>query len=315
MKKTGLYLLLACAALVVSCSDKKKNKDLPEEQEKSNHIYYLAIGNRYYNNANAADGSSPFIDVKGANASADDVSELLSHYGKGIKLKSAQNNYLTKEIMNTYIDSVINLGIKDSLSTIVVYYCGHGFSDNSGNIFMVPGNHSFKNGDAASLKSLVSVNEIQEKFQKALLNNYKDTIVSEKEKQDLVAMVGSFKPKTVEDLKGGKAHFEKVSATLRELGNTKTRRPRFVILADCCTDNFNVKNNYYAYDFTEMNQNKAANYKKMKDPMGKAIVKAMDNAYGKKIQDYMAELNSSVRVATLKVTCGSAATGRFIPER
>lgn len=227
--------------LIVSCSAKKDIQDT-QSATTGNHIYYLSIGNGYYLQ-NDSGKIKDFINVAGANTSADYFAEYLSGYGKGITIKSSRDSLLSKEIMNSYIDSIVNTAVKDSLSTTFIYYCGHGFSDNEGNIYLVPGNHKYKDKNASTLESLVSIYEIQKRIIDNLTKAFPKTKMSDEQTKNLSFRFINLAKKisttgTVED---GNSFLKKMFDSLRA-DASHFIRPRFFLLADCCTDKFNTVN-------------------------------------------------------------------------
>ena len=120
MRVTKYITTLLLSLLMLSCSDKKKQDATSSDHNKQdNHIYYLSIGNAHYKKDSATE---TFGNVQGANISADLVANNFAAYGSGLLLKSTKVKPLTKEIINTYVDSIVNIAIKDSLSTTFIYF-------------------------------------------------------------------------------------------------------------------------------------------------------------------------------------------------
>lgn len=239
MKFTKVTLTLAVLALIICCagSDKKaETADPTEKEKKDNRIYYLSIGNGYYDREKG-DG---FMDVPGANTSADHVAEILSCYGDGITLKSSRDSLLSKKRINEYVDKIIAKAIKDSLSTTFIYYCGHGFSDKIGTVFMVPGDHEFREKQVKSMESLISVNDIQQKIVDAMRKYYPDPKLTEAE-QEAIKVRYQNHTRTGETAEKAN-NFAEVLQKEFKAKQAQKKRPRFIILADCCTENFDVIN-------------------------------------------------------------------------
>ncbi len=238
-----MYKILVPIAVLLfaSCSpgDKKENATTIAD---NNHINFLSIGNGYYL-GDVNDKVNYFINVPAANSSAGYFSDHLSCYGKGLALSSSKDSLLSKAIMLQYIDSMIRLSIKDSMSTNFIYYCGHGFSDKLGNIYLVPGNHRFNENDASSLESLLSINEIQQRVLDALHKEYPNTKLNEKDGMRVQAAFMGFAKKIT-----GTARFQEGNSFMKEISEfvreraSNLVRPRFVFIADCCTDKYNTVN-------------------------------------------------------------------------
>jgi hypothetical protein len=229
---TPLLLLV----FIISCTDKKKQTEGVKTKH-DNHVYYLSIGNAHYKKDQSTES---FGNVQGANTSADIVAENLSAYGSGIKLKSTKAQPLSKEIINTYLDSIINTSVKDSMSVTFIYYCGHGFSDKNGNIFMVPGEHKFNEKNTPSMESLVSIFDIQKRISDAIVKQYPNKKLNKKEGSKIAAMMTeSMKDPSLAG--NGDKMMKEINERAREM-ISKFHVPRFIIMADCCTDRFNVVN-------------------------------------------------------------------------
>jgi len=121
----------------------------PTIQEKFN-IYFLSIGAAHYEHDSKKFSEKNFIpydDLPEANFSATVMAKVLQKYAtaKGITLQSTDKNMLTKKRILSAVDSLGRLLAKapSKNALLVVYYCGHGISENLGwNQFLIPGNYT-----------------------------------------------------------------------------------------------------------------------------------------------------------------------------
>lgn len=238
MKTIQTISLLTLLVFICSCSDKKPDNITSKHD---NHIYFLAIGNAHYEK-DVASGINYFPDVAEANASADIVSERLSAFGTGITLKSSPKNLLSREVIFKYVDSIVAKAVKDSLSTTYIYYCGHGFTDKEKNVFMVPGNHQFKTKDDKSLETLVSVNEIQTRIMDAVAKHYSKSKISAKDMKFIMeSMYNDDSENPEKYIKEANQRSKERSHYLKNHAG-KFKVPHFIIMADCCTNPYDVVN-------------------------------------------------------------------------
>lgn len=238
MKTIQTISLLTLLAFIYSCSDKKPDNIKPKYD---NHIYFLAIGNAHYEK-DVASGINYFPDVAEANTSADIVSERLSAFGTGITLKSSAKNLLSREVIFRYVDSIVAKAVKDSLSTTYIYYCGHGFTDKEKNVFLVPGAHQFQTKDDKSLETLVSVNEIQTRIMDAVAKHYSKAKISKEEMKHLTeSMYNQDSENPEKFIKEANQRSQERSRYLKNQAK-KFKVPHFIIMADCCTNPYDVVN-------------------------------------------------------------------------
>lgn len=128
-------------------------------QKKANNFYYLAIGSGIYNQ-NVIDSTSvPFENLPEANYSAEIMQKFFEKTleAKGILYTSTEEHLVTKNIIFSLIDSLVDIIKKDKCKNpyIIFYYCGHGVSENlAWNQFLVPGNF-IENSNRKDFDSLI----------------------------------------------------------------------------------------------------------------------------------------------------------------
>lgn len=227
------------------------NRDpLREEkaESKENHFYFLTIGNSHYSK-DALTGIETFLNVPGAKLSAGYVADAFRCFGEGTTLLSNRNRLLSKDMMLQSIDSLVRIASKDSFSTTIIYYCGHGFTDNDGNLYFVPGNHLF-NSTSESLESLLSLDQIQQRINSILKKEYpRDSLL--KNDPEIKKAYSEYETalSKIENDEDTPDDFmtlnRKYFATVREK-KMKLNRPKFLIIADCCTEDV-AKVNYSVF--------------------------------------------------------------------
>lgn len=243
------------------------------QNAKENHLYFLSIGNAHYVKDDAGK-IVDFMNVKGANTSAVYFSGLFSCYGKGALVASRRDRLLSKEILAAALDSMINIAVKDSMSTTFIYYCGHGFSDAAGNLYLVPGDHQYDQ-HASSLSSLLSINEIQQKINDATHKAYAPDPLPANDpavkRADSLLMVDMKRAQSNRnsDLDSSMHQYNRAIESF----HARFRRPRFMIIADCCTEDVN-KVNYTLLISNSVNGSFAGAEEKLKlvDPGIRSII-------------------------------------------
>jgi hypothetical protein len=96
-------------------------------------IYYICIGSGIYkNNPNPA--SMHWENIPDAERSANVMASALSQYGnaKGVTLVSNKNQLFSKIVFENALNQIWDQMLKDKPVNplLVIYYCGHGFSEN-----------------------------------------------------------------------------------------------------------------------------------------------------------------------------------------
>ena len=272
------WIVLAIVPFLTCCGQNNNShatqKTAGTAAARDNHLYFLSIGNAHYVKDDGAK-ITDFINVKGANTSASYFSRFFSCYGKGALLTSRRDRLLSKEILTTSLDSMINIALKDSMSITFIYYCGHGFSDGAGNLYLVPGDHRYDQS-AASLSSLLSINDIQQKINDATHRAYASdplpASVPEVKRADSL-----LNDQMRQQVQLGKrfnmdSGLQQVSKTI-EVYQARFRRPRFMIITDCCTEDID-KVNYTLLISKELNNRFSEPEEKLKtlDPKMRALV-------------------------------------------
>lgn len=192
-----------------------------------NPLYYISIGNGHYQ----MDANDYWTGLPEASTSADQMGKFLSCYGPGTVLKSAENKVLSRAMLINSLTLAIDRGVKDSLSTTFIYYCGHGFCDKKGNVYLAPGSSHI----GSEPGDFITIKEIQDKIVSAMRAVYPlDSITgNDPEVQRLAKLVQ--RPQ----VPGGDTARDKIFQqmyAIRQKNMAGWRRPRFVILADCCTN-------------------------------------------------------------------------------
>lgn len=140
-------------------------------------IYYLSVGSAHYEHDSKKFKEKQFIpydNLPESNLSAKITADLFKTYGnaKGRSLLSTDFRFVTKEKLFAEIDSVKYMIKKDKPKNpiFVMYYCGHGFSENlSWNQFLIPGDYTNIPGTKKNenlVKNLIWLGDITDKLDK-----------------------------------------------------------------------------------------------------------------------------------------------------